>query len=970
MARLIDRVKRHLPIYDPGKADAVLADLRSAASRTVPDGALTPDLLAEAEPFLGPVFSASPYLAGIARRDPKLLAECLARDPDTHLAEAQTALNPQLDGVNSVEDAMRILRLHKRRVALLTALANLGGVWDVMRVCGALSDAADASIDGSIRLLLRRLREKGTILDGEEGAGYFAIGMGKLGAHELNYSSDVDLIVFYDRARSRFADGQDASSVFVRLTRDLVRMLQERTADGYVFRTDLRLRPDPGATQVALSTEAGLSYYESFGQNWERAALVKARISGGDVEAGERFLAQLEPFVWRKYLDFATIADIHAMKRRVHAFKGHAKVAVAGHDVKLGRGGIREIEFFVQTQQLIAGGRQPELRVRGTLEALDALVENGWIQREAADELSSCYRFLRNVEHRIQMVADEQTHALPSDEAGLTRIAALSGFETASAFADRLVGTLTCVQGHYERLFEKMPAPSDSRVQLSFRGDEVSPDALDDLRELGFSDPDAVAGIVRVWTSGRYAAVRSERARERLAEFLPLLLEALAKAAKPDQALAAFDRFLSELPAGVQLFSLLRANPSLLRLLADIMGSAPRLARVLSRRARALDAVLDPGFFGATPDAAALRSMVDEALEGARDTQDVLDRARIVAREQSFLIGVRVLSGTVTADQAGDAYARLAETIIERLQQSVEAEMARQHGAVAGGAAAVLALGKLGGREMTAASDLDLIVIYEFDGENAQSSGARPLSGQQYYARFTQRLISALSAQTAEGSIYEVDMRLRPSGRKGPVATRLSSFVSYQAKEAWTWEHLALLRARVISGPHALREAIETAIRTVLTEQRDPARTASDVVDMRSRIEGEKGTSDVWDIKQIRGGLVDLEFLTQYLQLVHAHAHPDVLEQNTSIALDKLKDAGVLAADDADELIAAARLYHNLTQVLRLCLDRNFDAASAPEGLKTLLASAAGLEDFEAVEAALRETLSRVHGLFEKIVAE
>jgi glutamate-ammonia-ligase adenylyltransferase len=887
------------------------------------------------------------------------------------LAGAREELAAAVANASASAEVATLLRRFKQRMALLAGLADLGGVWRTEATLHALSATADAVLEQATAFLFRKARETDQLPPQADGAspGYFVIAMGKLGASELNYSSDIDLIVFYDAERAGLKHGIEPSAFFVRLTRDLVRLLQEHTADGYAFRTDLRLRPDPGATQIALSVEAGLTYYESFGQNWERAALIKARVAAGDIEAGEAFLAQLAPFIWRKYLDFAAVADIHAMKRRVHAFKGHGAIAVEGHDIKLGRGGIRDIEFFAQTQQLIAGGRHPELRTRGTIETLERLAKGGWIASEAASELTAAYLFLRRIENRLQMVEDQQTHIIPAGRDDLDRVARLSGFADTNAFGEALLARFKRVETHYEALFEKLPEVPSVAPSLVGGADEGNPAALAGLQRLGFQNPEATIAVVRAWQSGRYAATRSERARERLIQFLPSLLEAFGRTADPDLALLTFDRVIGEMPAGLQLFSLLAANPSLLRLIADIMGTAPRLARILAKRPRLLDAVLDPGFFGTVPTPAKLKALVGAALAEARDYQEALDRARIVGREQAFLIGVRVISGTLSARQAGAAYADLAETLIETLAKRVKEELIHAHGRMPGGEAAILAMGKLGGREMTAGSDLDLIVVYDFAGDDAQSDGAKSLPGVQYYTRFTQRLIASLSAETAEGSLYQVDMRLRPSGSQGPVATKLSSFTAYQKGSAWTWEHLALARARVMGGPASLRRQIEDTIKAVLSAPRDREAVAGDVRTMRARIAEEKGTTDIWDLKQVRGGLIDLEFIAQFLQIVSAAAHKDVLDQNTETALTKLAAAGVLARGDAEILVAAARLYHTLTQVLRLCLDKPFVADEAPRALKDLLARASEMPDFATLEATLNDTLGAVHAAFERIVA-
>ncbi|MGQ0674157.1 MAG: bifunctional [glutamine synthetase] adenylyltransferase/[glutamine synthetase]-adenylyl-L-tyrosine phosphorylase [Hyphomicrobium sp.] len=959
------------------RVEALFTDLTTAAAA---DPALVElnALITEgpAADLVKGVLSGSQYLTTLMLRDPARLQRILTKVPEDYAVELGLRLRADLDEANDQAAAMRLLRVYKTELALLIGLADLGGVWPVLRVTEALTETADTALQGAVRFLFRQAVARGRWLPDpaqgeaspESGSGYFVLGMGKYGAHELNYSSDIDLIVFYEAERARVAPGVETQTFFVAMTRDLVRLMDERTPDGYVFRTDLRLRPDSGATQVALSTDAGLVYYESFGQNWERAALIKARAVAGDLVAGDAFLAELSPFIWRKYLDFAAIADIHAMKRQIHAFRGFAGIAVPGHNIKLGPGGIREIEFFAQTQQLIAGGRQRDLRQRRTLDALRVLAQRGWLKEDVRTSLEAAYLFLRRLEHRLQMVADEQTHELPEDGERLESLARFSGFPDLASFSAAVTATLAAVQRHYAVLFESAPELTSEGANMVFAGEEDDPATVAALARLGYAQPAEVIATVRGWHHGRYPAVRTPRARERLTEVQPMLIAELAKTADPAAAFASFDRFLAELPSGVQLFSLLKANPGLLRLVADIMGTAPRLARVLSRRRRLLDAVLDPRTLGAMPMADDLDRLVSGDFGEAADMQEVLDRARIVGSEQAFLIGVRVLSGAINAGQAGGAYALLAERLIAALQAAVEAEMLRAHGRVPEGAAAVIAMGKLGGREMTASSDLDLMVVYDFDPYAVLSDGARGLAPQTYFTRVTQRLIAALSSPTAEGTLYEVDMRLRPSGQKGPVATQLSSFIDYQAREAWTWEYLALTRARVVTGPDALRQRIEGAIRTALTRAVDREKITADVRDMRRRIFEEKGTADIWDLKQVRGGLVDLEFIAQYLQLVHARSRPEILEQNTLAAFQKLAAVGFLPAADAELLVAAARLIHDLTLVLRLCLEGPFDPAAAPPGLRELLCRAGDAPSFASLEMRLRETLSSVHEAFDRIV--
>jgi [glutamine synthetase] adenylyltransferase / [glutamine synthetase]-adenylyl-L-tyrosine phosphorylase len=918
-------------------------------------------------------FSGSPYLAGLIRRDPARLLRILSTAPEAHIEFLVEGLREAMRTESDPKAAMSCLRGFKNEAALLIALADLGGVWPIMRVTQALTRVADVAVAESVRFQFSLARQKGDWLAGDDdqpeaGSGYFVLAMGKHGAGELNYSSDIDLIVFYEREKARLREGLELQQFFVKLTQQMYRFMNEQTPEGYVFRTDLRLRPDPGATQVAMSTDSALHYYESFGQNWERAAMIKARAIAGDIPQGDAFLAELSPFIWRKYLDYAAIADIHAMKRQIHAHRGFGKIAVAGHNIKLGRGGIREIEFFAQTQQLIAGGRQPDIRTRATLDTLDRLVSRGWVEPSIRDDLDKAYRFLRWLEHRLQMVADEQTQTLPKDDETLARFAGFCGYSDVAAFASDVRGFLEIVAEHYAALFEDTPQLSAETSNLVFAGEEDDPDTITTLEQLGYTRPSQAIATVRAWHRGRHPAVRSEKARERLTNVQPILIEALADTIDPDAALVGFDRFLSQLPAGIQLFALLQANPELMRLVAAIVGSAPRLARILSRRRRVIDAVLDPGIMGAVPSEGEVAALVAQELAETHSFEEALDRARVVGGEQMFLIGARLLTGIVSAEKAGGAYALLAEEVIRQLQGAVEADFARQYGTVPGGAAAVVAMGKLGGREMTAASDLDLIIVYDADPAATGSDGKRQLATSQYYARFTQRLISALSAPTAEGLLYDVDMRLRPSGQKGPIATQLSGFIDYQTTQAWIWEHMALTRARVVSGPKELRSAIEAAIHKTLRQKREPEEVAAAVREMRERIAKEKGTVNIWDLKQVPGGLVDIEFTTQYLQLIHAHNHPNVVDQNTAAALDKLRDAELIPREAVGRLLNALRLINNLTQILRLCSDESFVPEKAPNGLKELLARVGNAPSFEVLEEELRDALRESHAIFAEVI--
>jgi glutamate-ammonia-ligase adenylyltransferase len=921
--------------------------------------------------LLAAIFGNSPFLTQCLLLDMAYLPTMLGQAPERTLGEvvAETGATASAGGG---AELMAVLRRAKRRVALLVAVLDIGGIWDLGQVTAALSDFAQAAIAAATRHALGQAVRAGELAVAdearpEEGSGFSIIAMGKLGARELNYSSDIDLIVLYDSEAMDYRGGKSLQDCCVRLTREVVNVLHERTAEGYVFRTDLRLRPDAGVTPMALSMNAAENYYESLGQNWERAAMIKARAIAGDVAAGEKFLDRIGPFTWRKYLDYAAIQDIHSIKRQMHAVRGHATVATMGHNIKLGRGGIREIEFFAQTQQLIAGGRDRRLRAPTTRGAIQALAASGRIAPEVAEELIAAYVFLRRLEHRLQMIADEQTHTLPREDKEFAALGVFMGYDNVDAFVEDLLGHLGRVQGHYAALFEEAPALGLTG-RLAFTGTDDDPETLETIAALGFSHPGVVAAGLRNWHHGRYRATRSTRARELLTELTPALLQAFARTVDPDAAFVKVDEFLGKLPAGVQLFSLFHANPSLLDLVAEVMGSAPRLATYLSRKPLLLDGVLGADFFGPLPRAGDLADDLARALEAASDFEDILDITREWAAERKFQAGLHVMRDITDADAAGPALTDVAEVLIRALLPLVEAEFASVHGQVASGAMAVAGLGKFGGREMSAGSDLDIIFIYDCSDEVEASDGPKALAVTQYYARLSQRLIAALTALTGEGRLYEVDTRLRPSGKSGPIATSLAAFELYHRASAWTWEHMALTRARVVAGPPDLAERIADAIRRVLVLPRDGGKLAADIAEMRERVWREHGSANPWQIKHARGGLVDLEFLCQYLQLRHAAERPEVLDTNTSAAYGCLAEAGALAPEAARELIAATVQARNIQGLLRLCSDGPFNEKGAPDGLRAALARAGKAPDFDALRQQLTRTQEQTVEHFETLI--
>lgn len=953
-------IRRTPVLFDAGRAERTLESLGERAG----DG-LARELLAA-------VASNSPYLARTLQRDPDFVPELLATAPEAMFAKLLAGI--EATSVTDRRELMALLRETKRRAALLIALADIGGIWSLEQVTRALTDLADTALRRSLRFAMADMAGRGRIVLRDPGAperdsGLFFLAMGKYGAGELNYSSDIDFSCYFDSAKLPVADGVEPRELAVRLTQATVALMQETTGDGYVFRCDLRLRPDAGSTQIAVSTHAAELYYESMGQNWERAAMIKARVAVGDVPVGLKFLEHLQPFIWRKYLDYAAIADIHSIKRQIHAHGGHGEIAVAGHDIKLGRGGIREIEFFAQTQQLILGGRMRDLRLSRTVEAMRALTERDIIAPQTEADLAEAYGFLRTLEHRLQMIEDEQTHSLPKSAEGIDNVARFMGFAETFEFETALRERLTKVQAHYGRLFESAPALSEQSGSLVFTGVDDDPETIETLRRLGFSQPSAVAATVRGWHHGRIRATRSEKAREKLTALMPLLLQALAKTANPDIAFTRFDRFLGGLPSGVQVFAMLYSNPRLLDLIAEIVGTAPRLADHLARRPGLLDVLIDAEFLRERPTPKQLADGLAIFLKPAKTFEERLDVVRRWTKDQQFRIGLQILQSEIDSVGAGRAFTDVADAAIAALDATVKDDARAAHGDVPGGAMAVVAMGRLGGFEMTAASDLDLIFIYDYADGIAASTGAKPLAPSLYYARLSQRLITALTVMTGEGGLYEVDMRLRPSGNKGPVAVTLGTFAKYQAEEAWTWERLALTRARVVAGPPELTTKVDAAIRTALTRDDPPHKVLGDVADMRARLERDRPGKSPWELKEVVGGLFDVEFIVQALQLVHGRAHPQVLNVNTLMALLELERANLIAHQDAATLRAAAQLFHALTQVLRLAIEGTFVPADASPSLKALICRAAQRESIEDVEAELIERQRAVRDVFTRLIS-
>jgi glutamate-ammonia-ligase adenylyltransferase len=950
-------------------------------SETLPPGVMAKIATPSAQALLKALFGNSPFLSRCLLAETDAFLELLTQDIDSVFNNVVTAVTPK--ALENLDEAglMAALRRARRQVALIVATADIGGLWPLEKITAALSRFAEAALHAAISHLLRQLHAGGDISlpfpdEPERDCGLIVLGLGKLGAGELNYSSDIDLILLFERDKVRYQGRKTAQECFVRLARNLVRILQDATADGYVFRIDLRLRPDPASTPLVISTLAAETYYEGMGQNWERAAMIKARVVAGDEAAGEMFLKNLRPFIWRKHLDFAAIQDIHSIKRQIYAVKGHRQVAVAGHNIKLGRGGIREIEFFAQTQQLIWGGRVMDLRQRATCAAIPALVRLGKCKPEVAEELIAAYRYLRMVEHRLQMIEDQQTQTLPDYGPALDRVAIFSGHADTGAFETTLRYHLGRVEDHYAELFEEAPtlgaAEAGIAGSLVFTGTDDDPETVQTLERMGFPNGSAVSAQIRAWHHGRYRATRSARARELLTELMPRLLTTLGQTADPDTAFRRFDDFLRALPAGVQFFALLYSNPALLDLIAEVMGMAPLLAEQLARRPALLDGVLAAGLYDTNADRDMLAADLDRQLGLATDFQDALDVLRRWTKDQQFQIGVRILRGALDGDAAGPLLSDVADCALSALFPRVSAEFELQHGKLPGRGMVFLALGKLGSREMTITSDLDLVFIYDVptnvpDWDTTLSDGPKPLAPIQYYARLAQRLINAITAQTGEGRLFEVDMRLRPSGNSGPIASGLSPFEKYQLTEAWTWEHMALTRARVIAGDRGLGADTLAMLGRVLRQKRDPEKLRTDILDMRRRMAQQYRTDDLWDLKHVRGGQVDIDFISQYLILKHAADFPDLIAGDPVIALGHAHLLGLIDPTTGDRLIAAARLWHRLQQVIRLIVGGKLEEEKLGVPAKKHLAQIAAEPDFSALKALVMEQEAVVFACFETI---
>lgn len=882
----------------------------------------------------------APYLAGALDRLPEL-AEILGS------GDGAGALGWARAAGEGTADTGSALRREKQALGLALAIGDLAGAFPLLEVTGALSSFADRALDAAIAEGIRR-----RVPDAEP-AGFLALALGKHGARELNYSSDIDPILLFDPwllpRRERDEPGEAAQ----RVARAVVETLARVTHEGYVFRIDLRLRPASEVSPLAISINAALSHYESSALAWERAAFIRARACAGDVAAGEAFLAAIRPFVWRRSLDFGAIAEIGRLTAQIRANARGTPAVGPGFDLKKGRGGIREIEFYAQTHQLIHGGRNPDLRLRGTRATLDALAAAGLIAAAEARLLGESYDRLRTIEHRLQMMQDQQTHSLPAKAEALDEVARLDGLPGGQALLDELARITEAVGERYDALImANMPAgpslsvPTPRQESLAER-----------LEQLGFADPAALAGRIEGWQSGRMRALRSDAARIAFDAIRDDLLAALGKAPEPERALLRWEQLLGNLPSAINLFRLLEARPALLQLLARILSLAPPLADALARRADLLDPLIDASAFDLPGD---VRSLIAEfsRFEPGDDYERILDRVRRGVGEKRFALGVQLIEGANDPIAIGHGLARIAEAANHVLTTAAVEEFRRVHGRVRDSELLVLGLGRMGGGVLTYASDLDL--VYLFSGDfTRESDGRRPLGATLYYNRLSQRVIAALSVPTAEGALYEVDTRLRPSGEQGPPAASLDSFARYQEEQAWTWEHMALCRARPLFGSARGRAELARIVHRVLTRKRDPAKLRKDVLEMRRTMMQHKPGKGPLDVKLSRGGLVDLEFLVHFTQLREGKGlAPDLRDALRLLTKAGLLPAALLDAHDVlTRFLVAARLLapDSLMPVNAACM---------------ALVRACGYGAWDELEAALGQARAQVTQTWQAVFGE
>ncbi|HET7570337.1 MAG TPA: bifunctional [glutamate--ammonia ligase]-adenylyl-L-tyrosine phosphorylase/[glutamate--ammonia-ligase] adenylyltransferase [Gammaproteobacteria bacterium] len=892
------------------------------------------------------VFAASDFVADSLIRTPALLdalpLERLARasQPGEIAAQIEEAL-ADADDEPQLQTALRRAR---RREMVRIAWRDLTGEAKLDETLADLSDLADACIDAALKRLAAWHAERfGAVRDADgRPQSLVVLGFGKLGARELNFSSDVDLVFLYPHiGDSNGARSLDAAAYFTRLGQKLIQALDTPTADGFVFRVDMRLRPFGASGPLAMSFAAAEQYYQRHGRDWERYALIKARPVAGDRAAGERLLRDLRPFVYRRYLDFTAFESLRDMKAMIAREVARQRLE---DNIKLGRGGIREIEFIGQLFQLIRGGRDAALRTRAIRPVLARLSAAGHLQAAETAALDAAYVFLRRTENRLQMAADRQTHELPADPGARLRLATAMGFTDWTAFCTALNGHRDTVRAAFDQVFAApdRPAAGPGDAADAWQTAATGGDAAAALAELGFGTS-AAAALKDLQTAAPIEALGA-RGRRRLDELMPRLIQAAAVSGKPDAVLLSLLRLVEAVAGRTAYLALLAENDNVLRHLAALAASSPWLLQLVTRVPLLMDELIDPRLFGPAPDRDALAAELATVLNGVdpTDQEGEMDALRQFQQAAVLRIAVADLSGNAESQLVSRRLTALAEVVIETVVRLVRERLVTRHGRPltddgAGTRAArfgVIAYGTLGGRELGYGSDLDLVFVH--DGAEGATDGARPLDNAVFFARLSQRIISFLSTATSAGVLYRVDTRLRPSGNAGLLVSSFDGFERYQREQAWSWEHQALIRARPVAGDGELIARFEALRCGILCRRRDPEQLREDVAAMRERMRRELvvETQAGFDIKQGAGGLIDIEFLVQYWVLCHAHTHPELVEATDNAgALERLAALNLVDSTAAAELAAIHRDY--LARIHRLTLE-GWGAVAAGEEFRDM----------------------------------
>jgi glutamate-ammonia-ligase adenylyltransferase len=883
---------------------------------------------------LMPVWACSEFVARTCIREPALLADlCISGDLTTGYAsgDLMERLGRLLADATDDERLAVALRRFRRREMVRIAWRDLAGLAGLTETLGDLTDLADVAVNAALNQLHAWQSQRyGVPRDAKGQAQQMVVlGMGKLGGRELNFSSDIDLIFTYPQhGETDGARSVSNEEFFRRLGQRLSKILAELTAEGFVFRVDLRLRPFGDSGPLALSFAAFEDYYQNHGRDWERYAMIKARVIAGDREAGERLLAELRPFVYRRYLDyhaFEALRDMKAMIAQEVERKGMQR------NVKLGPGGIREIEFIGQAFQLIYGGREPMLRERSILRVLDTLAASGRLPEGAVNSLKSAYDFLRRVENRLQAWADRQTHDLPETELAKLRLAFAMGYPDWDAFTQELARHVEAVTQQFTLVFGGAGSSLDASLAGLWREEGSEERALPLLAEHGFEDPAQAWNRLRALREGFSYRTMSLRGRERLDALMPRVLEAVATAPQPTATLERILNLLEAVARRSVYLALLTDQPQALAQLVKLFAASGWIAQHLTRYPLLLDDLLNPATLYAPLDRQQLALELEQQLQHvpADDPEEVLNALRYFKQTQVLRVAAADVSGAMPLMIVSDHLTEIAEVLLRKVLELAWTDLLPRFGqprCVVEGVErdaqfAIVAYGKLGGIELNYGSDLDLVFLHDSAGHRQLTAGPRQIDNAAFFAKLVQRIIYFLTTRTGAGDLYEVDTRLRPSGRAGLLVSAFEAFAEYQHRQAWTWEHQALARARVVAGPAVLAQRFQIIRREILQRERDPDILRQEVSDMRERMRAEldASTAEVFDLKQGRGGIADIEFVVQYAVLANASRYPELLTYTDNIRqLDGLERCGVLSIADAARLRHAYRGLRRRIHLLKL----------------------------------------------------